>query len=135
MATKGMTDLHQLLAEMQPQMQPGDYVFCCAKETAVPDGMRPIGTFREAEGLTLIVEREQAELLQLAHQGVYRMITLRVHSSLETVGFLAAVSAALAAEGIPCNAVSAMYHDHLFIPADFADKAMRRLQVLSKASK
>ena len=45
------------------------------------------------------------------------MITLDVHSSLESVGFLAAVSARLAAAGIPCNAVSAFHHDHLFVPS------------------
>jgi hypothetical protein len=59
------------------------------------------------------------------------MITLTVHSALEGVGFLAAITARLSASGIGSNPVSAFYHDHLFVPADRADDAMRVLRELS----
>jgi hypothetical protein len=55
-----------------------------------------------------------------------------VHSSLEAIGFLATISTALARAGIPCNAVAAFHHDHLFIPVDRADDAFALLEALSK---
>jgi hypothetical protein len=58
------------------------------------------------------------------------MITLTVHSSLEAVGFLAA--GRLAEAGISVNAVSAYYHDHLFVAEHRADEALRLLQSMSK---
>jgi uncharacterized protein len=53
----------------------------------------------------------------------YRLITLNVHSSLEAVGLLAAVTTRLAAAGISVNAVSAVYHDHLFVAPGRAEEA------------
>lgn len=87
-------------------------------------------TFREAEGTTLIVEEAAARRAGLATTFACRMITLRVHSSLEAVGFLATLATALAAEGIGVNPVSAYFHDHLFVPADKAGKAMDVLVAL-----
>ena len=53
-----------------------------------------------------------------------RMITLDIHSSLEAVGFLAAILPRLAAAGIGVNPVSAFHHDHLFVPSDRAEDAL-----------
>jgi uncharacterized protein len=53
---------------------------------------------------------------------------------LEAVGFMAAIATQLAQQGISTNPVSAFYHDHLFIPASDADKAMVVLQALSNGS-
>jgi hypothetical protein len=47
-----------------------------------------------------------------------------VHSSLEAVGFLATITERLAAADISVNAISAYFHDHLFVPFDKADQAM-----------
>ncbi|MEY9903549.1 hypothetical protein ABIA44_007723 [Bradyrhizobium sp. USDA 329] len=63
-----------------------------------------------------------------------RLITLTVHSALDAVGLLAAITARLAEAGISVNAVSAFHHDHLFVPADRADEAMAVLREMSKAT-
>jgi hypothetical protein len=55
------------------------------------------------------------------------MITLRVYSSLNAVGFLAAVTSRLAAHGVSVQPVSAFYHDYLFVPAD---RALEAIQIL-----
>ena len=60
------------------------------------------------------------------------MITLTVHSSLEAIGFLAAITGRLAEAGISVNAVSAFYHDHLFVPEHRAEEALHHLQNVSK---
>ena len=60
-----------------------------------------------------------------------RMITLEIHSSLQAVGFLAAVTARLAAADMGVNPVSGYFHDHLFVPEDRAEEAMRILSELA----
>ena len=79
--------------------------------------------FREQEGWTLIVE--ETEALRAGLEGIFRcrLITLNVHSSLDAVGLLAAVTTRLAAAGISVNAVSAFHHDHLFVAPERAEEA------------
>ena len=126
-------DLQVLLTGMKPEMQPGIFVFCTiSEETEIPVGTKPLLTFREREGMTLVVRQEQAERLGLAYQFASRLITLTVHSSLEAVGFLAAITARLAEAGISVNAVSAFYHDHLFVPHNRADEALARLEEMMR---
>ena len=60
------------------------------------------------------------------------MITLNVHSSLDAVGFLAAVTARLTTADMGVNPVSGYFHDHLFVPADRADEAMALLRALAQ---
>ena len=44
-----------------------------------------------------------------------RKVTLGVHSSLDAVGFMAAVTTWLAKINIGVNPVSGFYHDHLYV--------------------
>jgi uncharacterized protein len=44
---------------------------------------------------------------------------------------MAAVSAAFAKRGIPCNPVSAFLHDHLFVPWDRREDALDALSHLT----
>ncbi len=128
----GLTELDQLLAALNPQLVEGEFVFCCAEGTPVDwDALQPVATFREDEGLTLVLPRAVAEGAGLAFDGVFRQITLRVHSSLAAVGLTAAVSAQLAARGISANMVAAYYHDHIFVPAGRAAEALQALGELS----
>jgi hypothetical protein len=122
------TDLTRLLAGMAPALDPERYVF-----VALPPGA-PLPTpptvrmmFREAEGTTLVLPAVEAEAAGLRSTFPCRMITLSIQSALDAVGFMAAVSAALASEGIGVNPVAAYHHDHLFVPADRAEDAMRAL--------
>jgi hypothetical protein len=128
----GERDLTALLQNMKPELRPGIFVFCTlAPGAPVPATVDPLLTFREREGTTLVVSREEAEAAGLACVFPSRLITLTVHSALDAVGFLAAITARLAAAGISVNAVSAFHHDHLFVPADRADEAMALLQDMS----
>jgi hypothetical protein len=123
----GEINLETLLRRLRPSLHADEFVFCTASH---PSG-NPIGIFREPEGVTFIVPRAEAVRLGLAFTFPCRMITLTVHSSLEAVGLLARVTAALAARGISVNPVSAYYHDHLFVPADRATEAMDTLRALA----
>ena len=68
----------------------------CRPATPVPETLEPVMLFREREGTTLIVLEDAGAAAGL--DGVFRsrMITLNIHSSLEAVGFLAAITARLA---------------------------------------
>jgi uncharacterized protein len=125
----GENNLRTLLQHMKPEMQDGIFVFCSLPDgNDIPAALAPVLIFREREGTALIVRREEAERAKLPYQFASRMITLSVHSSLEAVGFLAAITARLADVGISVNAVSAFHHDHLFVPEHRADDALRLLQ-------
>jgi uncharacterized protein len=83
--------------------------------------------------MTVVMERGEADRLGLPYQFASRLITLTVHSSLDAVGFLAAITAHLTEAGISVNAVSAYYHDYLFVPEHRAEEALRLLQALCDA--
>ena len=131
----GVTDLRQLLSGMKPNLIEGQFVYCSVPATALTDHMHlePIGFFREDEGVTLILPVEAARQAGLATTPAMRMITLEIHSSLEAVGLTAAFATALGNEGISANVVAAYYHDHIFVPASDADRAMAALRALSAA--
>jgi hypothetical protein len=130
-AMPGERNLKTLLQNMTPELHEGVFVFC-----SMPEGkeipVRPVHIFREREGTAFIVRREEAEAAGLPYQFASRMITLAVHSSLEAVGFLAAITGRLAEAGIGVNAVSAFYHDHLFVPEHRAEEALHHLQDTSR---
>jgi len=128
----GETNLSALIASMDPVLADAVYVFATLPlDAPTPAGLTPVMTFREREGVTLIVTQAQAEAARLEAVFPCQMITLNIHSSLEAVGFLAALLPALAAEGMGVNPVSGFFHDHLFVPADRAQDALRVLKDLT----
>ena len=132
-ALPGERNLATLLQNMKPKMHEGIFVFCSLPEDKeIPAALRPLLIFREREGTAFIVRREEAETAGLPYQFASRLITLTVHSSLEAVGFLAAITGRLAEAGISVNAVSAFYHDHLFVPEHRANEALRHLLDMSR---
>jgi hypothetical protein len=128
---RGETDLNNLLRNCKPELNAGEYVFCSVDAGNLPASVDPIGSFRELEGTTLILPRDQADALGLPYSFVSAWITLSVHSALEAVGLTAAVSQVLAESGISCNVVAACFHDHLFVPVQEAQRALAVLQNLS----
>jgi len=127
----GETDLDTLVREMKPERNAGDYVFCVLDLKDDPVNLKPLGWFREAEGVTVILPKEQANELSLPYSFVSAWITLTVHSDLAAVGLTAVVSQSLAQAGISCNIVAGYYHDHLFVPVKDADRALSVLQTIS----
>jgi hypothetical protein len=131
----GETNLAILLRSMNPILQANEYVFCSLDEKVYESSwlqLSPIGMFREKEGLTLILNRDHADNANIPYTSTFRLITLSIHSSLDAVGFLATITSKLAEKGISVNAVSAYYHDHLFIPSSRANETMELLQIFSK---
>ncbi|MFZ6014047.1 MAG: ACT domain-containing protein [Bacteroidota bacterium] len=129
----GETDLKTLLKTMSPTVHQGDYVFCSVKNL---DGVHPsaiISLVKEDEGVSLILERSQADALNIPYSFISSWITLKVHSSLEAFGLTAAFSRALADANIGCNVVAGYYHDHIFVNKSQAVRALEVLKQLSGA--
>ena len=128
----GFRDLSLLLSQMHPELGKS-YAFCVVDEAVFSQlPVRPLGFFQEREGMTVILEPDVATELGLPYDYQGTLITLNVHSDLEAIGFLAAITECLATEGISVNVISAMYHDHLFVRSDDAPRTMELLQELSK---
>lgn len=109
-----------MLAGLAPVLDPREWRFVLAEGAPPADAFALI---REDEGTTAIVAG--------AGEGVaFARITLTVHSALEGVGLTAAVSSVLAAAGIACNVVAGFHHDHLFVPWDRREEALRVLHSL-----
>jgi hypothetical protein len=127
----GEMDLKRLLAGMSPQLCGLDWGYATAP--AVPLGVMPYATVAEDEGMTLIAPMAELAKVGLAAQGPFARITLTIHSALQAVGLTAAVTGALAAEGISANVVAGFHHDHIFLPAGDADRAIAALRRLTDA--
>jgi hypothetical protein len=128
----GESNLKTLLREMKPQLVPGEFVFCSIQEDELESVNLPLFVFQEPEGITIVVTKEVANQHGLSYESTWGMVSLTVHSNLEAVGFLAAVTNHLAKAGVSVNVVSAYHHDHLFVPHNRTNEVLILLNDLSK---
>jgi len=124
-----------MIAEMDPVLDPDAYVFCSFEGVRRDIVPMALATFREEEGLSAVVTLDGARQLSLSCDAPLRRITLCVHSALDGVGLTAAVSGELAQAGIACNVIAAFHHDHLFVPAADADRALALLLALQERAR
>lgn len=130
----GITDLAELLRGLAPERRPDPYVVASVPAAGLADsGLVALAEamIREEEAVTLVLRLQDADDSAIPYEFVATWITLTVHSSLQAVGMAAAVAAALAAEGIPCNLLAGALHDHLLVPVDRADDALAALRRLA----
>ncbi|MCP4334597.1 MAG: ACT domain-containing protein [Gammaproteobacteria bacterium] len=130
----GEKNLDKLLQTMSPALLDGEYVFCCFKDSRYGDHsqLEPIAAYAEREGLTLVINKSKADEYGISYESVFRCITLNVHSSLEAVGLTAAFSTKLSAHGISANVIAGYYHDHIFVQAELAGKAIAAINELTR---
>ena len=86
--------------------------------------------FQEEEGLTVITKANE----DTPDDNRWAWLELSVFSDLQAVGFLARVAASLSEAEIPCNAVAAYHHDHIFVPASRVEDAISAIESLRTAS-
>jgi hypothetical protein len=127
------TNPRLLIQNMQPELKEGEYVFASFnKEKIIYKKLNPICTFMEKEGISVIINRDEADLNKIQYEFVFSMITLNIHSSLNAVGFLAKIISELANHNISVNPVSAYYHDHLFVLSSKAEEVFAILNNLKQ---
>lgn len=133
-----VSNLKAMLASMSPKLNDVRVAYLSSKDVqAVLAKLPPesiIGTFREEEATTFIVELTAAENsgFEILFRGAW--ITLTVHSALSGVGLTAAFATALGKEGLSANVVAAYYHDHIFVAVEDAERAMAALQKLQQGN-
>ncbi len=120
-----------ILKKLNPKLNGGEYVFCSVNNIEKIESNKIIGSFKEKEGVSIILSKKEAINLRLSYSFIAAWITLRVYSSLEYVGLTATFSNALSNNGISCNVISGYYHDHIFVNINDKDKAMNILKNLS----
>ncbi|MBL6718630.1 MAG: ACT domain-containing protein [Pseudomonadales bacterium] len=124
-----------MVSGMAPVLEAGRYLFTALDCWPSAQEAGPLlGVFREEEGLTAYRRLGPEEVLPPGGVAMVK-ITLQVYSDLEGVGLTAAVATTLAEEGIPCNVVAALHHDHLFVPETQGAAALRCLEALAQAAK
>jgi uncharacterized protein len=129
-----ISDLRTMISTMTPVLNKRSVAYVSLRSFELPDGLETIATFREEEGLTLIVDLEVAERKELPIAFRAAWITLTVHSDLAAVGLTAAFAKALGDQGISCNVMAAYYHDHIFVPVEKAELAMEALRALQRSA-
>lgn len=130
-------DLGTLLSSLSVLRHEG-----CWRFESIPQGqaswadlvnLRDVGKiamlFVETEGLTVITAASD----ETPQDNRWAWLELRVYSDLQAVGFLAEVARALSEAGIPCNAVAAYHHDHIYVPEGRAEDAIVAIEALRRA--
>lgn len=128
----GEKNLTILLKGLQPVLNTGVYVFVTVSDFEKIGRKDTLFEFKEAEGITVVLEKNKAQALKLAYQFESAWITLKIHSSLEAVGLTAVFSTALTTHQISCNVVAGYYHDHIFVDTKDAQTALEILTNLAK---
>lgn len=130
---RSISDLPALLRGLRPELHDGTYVFASLSPDHAAEAMEwseVVAFVREEEGLSVVVSEGYAQRAGLRGRFRCRWITLRVRSDLHAVGLTAAFSTALAEAGIGCNVIAGACHDHLFVAAADAERALAELRRL-----
>ena len=141
----GIKELDLILSTLSPQLDAEEvFIFHTDPNALYGDhsNLHPVVTCQERGGVTFVFPlsaltdcREDSVEIDLAAQPRMKRITLGVHSSLEAVGLTAAVSSLLAKHEISANMVAGYHHDHLFVPANDAERAVELLIQLAEDSR
>ena len=121
--SSGERDLGTILATMEVVRRPGTFAY--AQVTAgSPAPAGAVAMIDEGATVAYVVEADSA-----AATATFRAawLTISVPTALDGVGLTAALSGALAAARIPANVLAGFVHDHVLVPADRADDAVRAL--------
>jgi hypothetical protein len=115
-----------MLAGMTPVLTEGTYFFCTTDDSVIAAAAMAssLATFREAEGVSLVLNKADAIRHGFDLSMPMCRIVLEVFSALDGVGLTAGVASALADQGIPCNMIAAYHHDNVFVPEEMGHRAV-----------
>ena len=111
----------------------GEYVFCSIIDINKISMNNIICSFKESEGYSIIISKEEAIKNNLPFYFVSAWITLEIDSTLDSVGLTSSFSRELTNAGISCNVIAAYHHDHIFVPYKKRLKAVKILSDMYKS--
>ncbi len=139
-----LQDLTQIMADLPLYTDGQEYVVVHLPSAALTaaagvlaEARAPFGAVLvDKDEVTLILEDGRWEDLKArlpGHEstGPHRLITFDLPLDMGLIGFMAAVSRALAEAGVPILALSAYRRDHLLVPVAQFDTAWAALKALS----
>lgn len=99
---------------------PADGVYVYAKTATYPANDCHFLVTKDADEITIVTQKEHVSQLALIERNKddYALIALNVSSPFYSVGFLAAVSSAIATQGMNCLIVSTYSKDYLLVRHD-----------------
>lgn len=115
---------------LKPHLNTGKYVFVQLKRISEIDKDEIVCFLNEGETLSVILNEEYAKDNNLLYESINAWITLKINSSLDSVGLTSLFSKALADLKISCNVISGYKHDHIFVNYDKRDLAINALKKL-----
>ena len=112
--------------ELKPKLLEGEFIFCSLEGASYGNykDLKPIASFQEKEGLTLVISKEKANRNNISYDSSFRCISLGLVSKLEDFGLTSIISNRLTKNKISANIFAGKYHDHIFIPSNKADEAL-----------
>lgn len=132
--------IKELFAETRIFEHPDDYVIVSIdrlEEAEARGLLKDVSPFSsvtfDREEVSAVVKSDEWDTLKggfssAKEAGPYRLITFDIVLDLSIVGFLSAVSALLAREGISIYALSTYLRDHILIKKEDAERAVEALQ-------
>ena len=113
--------------DLQYKLHSEPFVFCSMHESIFMEEDILL-FFREPEGNTYVVTKENALAKKIPCKETWALITVETTTSLNAIGITAYISSILAQYNIPCNVVAAFHHDHLFVPFVQGSSALQILR-------
>lgn len=138
----GDADVTELLRQTRVEVAPATYFLIGLRHDEwqrllenpelSPRGSAPYMLLRDEHEVTLLLDESDWQTMRHAArdarvEGGFRLLTLDIKLGWSVVGYLARVTAILAAASIPVGALSAFSRDHLLIKQDDLGKALRVL--------
>ena len=139
MSEKAATHLEEALAAMRWRVEPGKFCLVGFEEPPTALDLElcipPAQIVCEVGETTLLARSEKLERIREGHprariEDGLRWIRFEMPMSWELTGFLAHVTGALAAAGVPLGAVCGYSRDHLFVADPHMKEARRVLEEL-----
>ena len=123
----GKTNLKEILDKINPRLLDETFVFITSSEPHedLINSLKPKATFLEDEGITLVINQKDADAHSLQYDGIFKCISLGVHSSLESCGLISTITRELTKHKISSNIFSGYFHDHIFVQNNLAAEALR----------
>jgi len=116
--------------DLNPELLEGEFIFCCLDKASYGEHetLDPIASFKEKEGLTLVIPKEKADQNDISYDSSFKCISLGLESELEDFGLTAIISKRLTHAKISANIFAGKHHDHIFVPSKTANEALRVLK-------
>ena len=131
----GKTNLKEILHNINPRLLDETFVFITSSEPLedLINSLKPKATFLEDGGITLVINQKDADAHSLQYDGIFKCISLGVHSSLESHGLISTITGELTKHRISSNIFSGHFHDHIFVQNNLAAKALRVISSLENS--